>query len=230
MIEACPAWERSQRVFGKWDGVSIGRRTPGFTDANICGDEFVDELGETIIELGLGADYGEIPGHTVWYLTGWTGQAVIFLGEWSPSDRMTEAEEARELRKELLLPWGVDYDQISIGRGDSNSAGRRGIASSVNALMMRAIAREMGRPRCPFDLRPPYKGPGSVRARARIISGACVEGRLYVHESCTRLIHSYRHWMGANDDLKHPFDAAGYIAEHWLSPVVRSGASMTLVR
>ena len=142
---------------------------------------------------------------------------------------MTETEECRALRKELLLPWGVDFDQVAVARGDSNSAGRRGIASSVNNLMDRAVARELGRSRSPCPLRPPYKGPGSVKARARIMSSACIEGRLYVHQDCQRLIHTFRHWMGG-EKLKHPFDAAGYICEHWLSPVTRAGAPYTLVR
>ena len=124
---------------------------------------------------------------------------------------------------------GVDFDQVAVARGDSNSAGRRGIASSVNELMNRAVARELGRSRSPCPLRPPYKGPGSVKARARIMSSACIEGRLYVHQDCQRLIHTFRHWMGG-EKLKHPFDAAGYICEHWLSPVTRAGAPYTLVR
>ena len=128
-----------------------------------------------------------------------------------------------------LLPWGVDFDQVAVARGDSNSAGRRGIASSVNELMNRAVARELGRSRSPCPLRPPYKGPGSVKARARIMSSACIEGRLYVHQDCQRLIHTFRHWMGG-EKHKHPFDAAGYICEHWLSPVTRAGAPYTLVR
>ena len=228
MITETPSWERGQRINAEWQGFTIGRRVPGFTDENICDDDTLEAV--EFEEVGIGVDWGEIPGNTVWYLVGWNGYAVYFLGEWSPSDRMTEAEEVRAVRAELLQPWGVDFDHIQVGRGDSNSAGRRGIAATVNDLINRAMAREMGVSRPPFTFRPPYKGPGSVKARARIVSSACVEGRLYVHQDCTRLIHSYRHWMGANDDLKHPFDAAGYIAEHWLSPITRSGAAMTLVR
>ena len=228
MIADTPSWERGQRILAEWEGYTIGRRVPGFTDSNIVDDEFLNDV--QFSELGLGADWGEVVGNTVWYLVGWDDVAVYYLAEWSPSERMTEAEEVKALRNEVLKPWGVDFDQILVGRGDSNSAGRRGIAATVNQLINRAIAREIGRPRPPFEMKPPYKGPGSVKARARIISSACVEKRLYVHQDCTRLIHSYRHWMGANDSLKHPFDAAGYIGEHWLSPVVRSGASMTLVR
>jgi hypothetical protein len=227
-IAETDALDRGQRIEARWTGFSIGRRIPGFSEENIIDDGDVEAL--QIEELGLGADWGEVASHTVWYLVGWTGTALYVLAEWSPPERMTEAEEVRTLRKQMLRPWGVDFDQIAIGRGDSNSSGRRGIASTVNQLINRAVAHELGRSRPPFEMRPPYKGPGSVRARARIISSACIEGRLYVHESCQRLIHSYRHWMGENNDLKHPFDAAGYIAEYYLSPVTRSGAAYTLVR
>ena len=227
-IAETDALDRAQRIEGRWEGFSISRRVPGFSEENIIGDEEVDDL--IIEEIGWGVDWGEIVGNTIHFIVGWTGSAVYVLGEWSPSDRMTEAEECRALRAELLLPWGVDFDQISVARGDSNSAGRRGVASTVNQLMDRAVARELGRSRSPCPLRPPYKGPGSVKARARILSSACIEGRLYVHQDCQRLIHTFRHWMGENNDLKHPFDAAGYICEHWLSPVTRSGAPYTLVK
>jgi len=222
------ALDRAQRIEARWEGFSIARRVPGFSEINIIDDEEIEAV--QIEEIGWGVDWGEIVGNTIHYLVGWTGSAAYVLGEWSPDSRMTEAEEARALRSELLLPWGVDFDQISTARGDSNSAGRRGIATSVNSLMDRAVARELGRPRSPCQLRPPYKGPGSVKARARILSSACIEGRLYVHQSCQRLIHTLRHWMGSNNDLKHPFDAAGYILEHYLSPVTRSGTTQTLVR
>ena len=227
-IAETDALDRGQRIEARWQGFTIARRIPGFSEMNIIDDEEVESL--QIEEVALGVDWGEVVGNTVWYLVGWTGSAAYVLGEWSPGSRMTEAEEVRALRKELLIPWGVDFDQIAVARGDSNSAGRRGIASTVNQMVNRAIARELGRSRPPFELRPPYKGPGSVRARARILSSACIEGRLYVHQDCQRLIHTLRHWMGANDNLKHPFDAAGYILEHYLSPVTRSGTTQTLVR
>ena len=227
-IAETDALDRGQRIHARWEGFSIARRIPGFSEENIIDDSDVDDL--IIEEIGWGVDWGEIVGNTIHYLVGWNGSAVYVLGEWSPSDRMTEAEECRALRKELLLAWGVDFDQVTVARGDSNSAVRRGIATSVNELMNRAVARELGRSRSPCPLRPPYKGPGSVKARARILSSACIEGRLYVHQDCQRLIHTFRHWMGENNDLKHPFDAAGYICEHCLSPVTRSGAPYTLVR
>ena len=227
-IAETDALDRGQRIEARWQGFTIARRIPGFSEMNIIDDEEAEAL--QVEEVALGVDWGEVVGNTVWYLVGWTGSAAYVLGEWSPGSRMTEAEEVRALRKELLIPWGVDFDQIAVARGDSNSAGRRGIASTVNQMVNRAIAHELGRSRPPFELRPPYKGPGSVRARARILSSACIEGRLYVHQDCQRLIHTLRHWMGANDNLKHPFDAAGYILEHYLSPVTRSGTTQTLVR
>jgi len=69
-----------------------------------------------------------------------------------------------------------------------------------------------------------------VRARARILSSACIEGRLYVLQDCQLLIHTLRHGMGENNDLKRPCDGRRYILEHYLSPVTRSGTTQTLVR
>ena len=83
---------------------------------------------------------------------------------------------------------------------------------------MRELAKIAGSSRTPIDVKVPYKRRGSVAARTRLISSACVDGRLRVHESCSRLIHSMRHWRGENSDLKDPLDAMGYMAEVWLSP------------
>jgi hypothetical protein len=79
-IAETDALDRAQRIEGRWEGFSIARRVPGFSEENIIGDEEVDDL--IIEEIGWGVDWGEIVGHTIHFLVGWTGSAVYVLGEW----------------------------------------------------------------------------------------------------------------------------------------------------
>ena len=117
----------------------------------------------------------------------------------------------------MMKPWGIGLHQVDEARGDSNSAGRLGLGLSVNETLERAFADLAGSSRPPFAIRVPYKGRGSIKARARLLNAAAIDGRFRVHESCPKLIHSLRHWRGQNDDLKHPFDALAYIADVYLT-------------
>ena len=89
---------------------------------------------------------------------------------------------------------------------------------SVNDMLERAFADLVGSSRPPFSIRVPYKGRGSVKARARMLNAASVDGRFFVHESCSSLIHTLRHWRGENNDLKHSYDAVSYICDVYLQP------------
>jgi len=217
LIEKCDPWERAQRVHALWEGVMPGRWVPAFGIENVFED--MQFSADKIRAIGLGADYGERPGNTIWYLALCTTDGKVYiLAEWSPTDRMSEAEEAQGVLEELLEPIGLGLHDVTVARGDSNSAGRRGVALSINELLMQHFARLTRTGRPPFEIRPPYKGAGSVKARARMLNSACAEGRFMVHASCQRLQQSLRNWTGMNDHHKHAFDAAGYIAEEWLAP------------
>lgn len=221
-IDECDPQDRNQRIKAGWVGVSLARWIPGF--ANLLGVDVFDDdevLPPEADVCALGADYGERPGATVWMLilVDEVSSRVWVLGEWVSQGRLTEVEEAQAVHDELLKAWSVTWHNISMMRGDSNSSGRRGVATSINDLMTRAIARSAKLPRCPFNIETPYKGPGSVRARARMVNTAILEGRLKVHEGCTNLRETLSHWCGqSNSELKHAFDAFGYIAEDWLAP------------
>jgi len=217
LINGCDPWEKAQRVHAKWRGAVSGRWVPSFSTDNIFSDSqfSVDDIQG----IGLGADYGEKPGHTVWYLVLYMNDGVLnVISEFAPQEAMSEAEEVRAVKAHLFDPLGLSLAAVTHARGDSNSSGHRGAAVTLNGLLNRHFARLMPNGRPPFELRPPYKGPGSVRARARMINSACAEGRFRVHESCHRLIDTLTRWMGLNDNLKHAFDAVGYIADVWLSP------------
>jgi hypothetical protein len=229
LIRDCDAWERAQRVHAKWRGTVAGRWVPAFDADHIFSDMSFE--GGEVVSIGLGADYGEKPGNTIWYIGLYTRSGKVFiLGEWSPDERMTEAQEAKGVYEALVKPLGISLHDIDVARGDSNSAGHRGIALSVNELLMRHFAGLTRSNTPPFDIRPPYKGPGSVRARARMLNTACAEGRFFVHETCYRLIDTLTRWMGHNDDLKHAFDAAGYLSEVWLAPGGSSAHSHLIIK
>jgi hypothetical protein len=204
-------WEYAQRVEGAWEGIS--------TDAwiSFSEDNIFEDPPTGIERLGIGWDHGEKPGASVAYLVGWDGYRLWVLDEYASNDRNTPKAEAKEIA-EMLRAWGVGLHQIDEARGDANSAGRLGLGFSVNELLERAFADLLGQSRPPFNIQVPWKGSGSVKARARMLSSACVEGRFMVHQDCTRLISALRHWRGeSGGDLKHHFDAVGYISEVYLT-------------
>ena len=210
-IKSYGPWEMAQRVEGAWSGVTVDRWI-SFSEENVFSD-----VPTGIQSLGLGWDHGEQPGSSICYLVGWDSERLWVLDEYVSKERNTPADEARQIIH-MLKQWNVEPWQIDEARGDSNSAGRLGLGFSVNQLLERGFAKALGSARPPFSIQVPYKGPGSVRARARMISSACVEGRFMVHEGCGNLISTLRHWRGETaGDLKHAFDAVGYIAECYLT-------------
>lgn len=220
------AWEIRQRVYGEWEGVTEGRMIASYGDACVFADEDVPGQFES---LGLGWDHGEKPGAQVCYLVGWDGHRLWVLGEYVSSDRATPAEDAAGAWA-LCQRWGIEspYD-IAEARGDSNSAGKLGLGASVNDMLEREFARMFKVEAPPFRIRVPYKGKGSIRNRARMVDAACAGGRFRVHESCHKLDATLRNWTGANDDLKHSFDAVGYIADHYLDPGKLASSSRLVI-
>jgi hypothetical protein len=209
-INSYGPFEYDQRVKGAWQGVSNDRWIAGFGDDNLF-----SEPPKNIESLGLGFDHGERPGASVCYLVGYDGSTAWVLAEYQNEERNTPLMEAKAIT-EMIGAWGIKLTQIEHAFGDSNSSGRLGLGFSVNSLLERAFADIMKQARPPFDIRVPYKGPGSIKARARMMNTAAIEGRLRVHESCTSLINTLRYWRGGNDDLKHSFDSCGYICDTYL--------------
>jgi len=221
----CSPWEYRQRILSEWDGLTADRWVSGFTEGNL----FEDEQAPVNVEaIGLGWDHGERPGKSICHLIAWDGLTVWVLDEYSNTEQSTPREEAAAVIA-MAKRWGVSPYEISEARGDSNSAGRLGLGFSLNEIYMRAFSELVGSSRPPFRISIPHKRRGSVNARVRLISNACVDGRLRVHRRCPRLIHSLRHWRGANDDLKDPFDSMGYISEVYLSPALQAGQPGRLI-
>ena len=223
-ISECSPWEYNQRILSQWDGLTADRWVTGFSEGNIFTD---DEAPERVEKVGLGWDHGERPGKSICYLVVFDGSRVWVLDEYSNDDRDTPKSEAKAVF-DMLARWGVNLDGVTDARGDVNSAGRLGMGFTMNDLLERAFAELAGSSRPPFNIQTPYKKRGSVDARVRLISHACVDGKLRVHHKCARLIHTLRHWRGQNNDLKDPFDAMGYISEVYLSPAL-GGSSGRLI-
>ena len=214
-IASIPLHERSIRINAGWEGITISRQVPGFSSANIF-EVGPDHPLDNLVSLGIGVDYGQKPSHTVYTLVGWSevNNTLYCLNEWAPDATMSTREEIIGVQDHLLKPWGVDFYHIEHWRGDSNSAGRMGIGGTINTILEREIADLLGSPTSVISCRPPYKRAGSVKARSRLISSKCVEGKCMVHVDCTRIISSLRHWMGEpRSRFKHGFDAFGYISD-----------------
>ena len=215
-------WEYAQRVEAAWEGVTTDRWI-SFSE-----DNCFTTPPEAVEAVGLGWDHGERPGNSVCYLVAWDGSRLWVLDEYTSQERNTPAGEAKEIM-EMLKRWGVSPKMIDQARGDSNSAGRLGLGLRVNELLERAFAHITGSARPPFEIRVPYKGRGSVRTRARMLSAACVDGRFNVHsERCPNLVKTLRHWRGENSDLKHSYDAVSYIAECWLADELQTPGRMII--
>jgi len=221
----CSPWEYNQRILAQWEGLTKDRWVSGFSEGNLFDDE---DMPKNIQAIGLGFDHGERPGKSVCHLVAWDGFTVWVLDEHSDDELSTPASEARAIT-EMLRSWGIEPSDVDEARGDSNSAGKLGLGFTMNDLYMREFARIVGASTPPFDLRVPYKRRGSIDARVRMLSSACVDGRFRVHRGCTRLIHTLRHWRGANDDLKDPFDSCGYISEIYLAPSGNKGPGLMLI-
>lgn len=224
-INECSPWEYQQRILSDWNGITKGRWVSGFTEGNIFDDI---EAPSKVEAIGLGWDHGELPGKSLCYLVVFDGLSVWVLDEYSNDDRSTPATEAAAV-VEMLERWGLSMSDVSDARGDVNSGGRLGMGFTMNELLMRAFAHIAGTSRPPFRIAVPYKKRGSVDARVRLTSNACVDGRLRVHHKCAKLINALRHWRGENNDLKDPFDAAMYISEVYLSPALSPNSAGRLI-
>lgn len=235
-IAAMPSWERSIRCEAGWDSITISRRVPGFSKERNTFDQSEEHPLNDLTSIGIGCDWGITVGNTVFILVGYaeTSKILYVLGEYTPTDRMTPREECAAVQENLLAEWGLNFFQVEHFRGDSNSAGRRSVAASCNNLFERAVAEHHGKSQAIFNCRSPYKGRGSVLARARMLSSSALEGKLMVHQSCQRVIASLQHWDGSTstEKLKHSYDALAYVSDVYLGLDRSRGDKMqfTIVR
>lgn len=214
-IAVCLPTERPQRIRGEWEGVTVDRLLDGFDEQTVSDEEPTGE-----VQVLLGADHGERPGSEVWVLLfawrqGGAWHAHVW-DEYQSRSRTTPEQDAEHVRR-MLERHGLSLYDVDRARGDVNTAGKSHARWTVNEAFERAFASLAGGHR-PFAIERPRKGPGSIMRAARVVNVALLDRRLRVHPRCERIIETMRHWTGADDDLKHPFDALGYITYDLLDP------------
>jgi hypothetical protein len=110
----------------------------------------------------------------------------------------------------MLSRLGLRLEQVRAAYGDINSAGKLGGGYSCNEALEDSLALQMHQSRCPVSFEVPSKRRGSVTLGEGRMSHAIIENRWFVHESCTALLASYRHYTGREEDLKHALDGVRY--------------------
>lgn len=209
-------WEVRQRRDGDWEGLTESRRFVSFTEGCVVDDSFCAAMKAT--EIRLCWDHGEGTNNQVCHLLIGDGRRWIVADEVISEKGSTPSMDAR-LSIGLLTRWGLTVDHVTAAYGDTNSAGKAGSGSSVNALLEAAITDLSRRSVPPFEIRRPNKRAGSVAAGERAMNSLLREGRLFVTLRCTSLIHSLQHYTGSEQDLKHPIDSVRYgLSDVLLSP------------
>lgn len=224
-IASYSPWEYAQRVEGSWSGVTKDRYLSGFSEGCVID---VDPL-PSMERIGIGIDHGEQVGKEYAVLVGTDGYRSYALDEYNALAGSTPAMDAAAILA-MLARWGVSPFQVSICRGDTNSAGKLGSGLSVNAILEAEFARLTKMSHPPFRVAIPNKGKGSVDAGLRMMNTAFISGRLIILPSCPRLIHSAQHWRGKGDsDLKDAIDAARYVLTDFIDTTPRGASKLVMV-
>lgn len=207
-------WERMQRVYGEWEGISSKRKLSAFAEARVR--ESMAWAPGLPIHVGIGIDHGEAIGHQVAVLVYWQdggrGQRRAHAVDECANERVgTEVDDAGDILA-MLGRNGLELRHVDKVVGDINSAGKRGGGRSVNECLAAALNELAGYPDVLVDIEPARKG--RVDSGVRDLDLALMRDDLAIHPRCTRLVESARYWDGtpATERYKHPLDGLRYIA------------------
>lgn len=218
-------WEYAQRVEAAWSGVTKDRYLHGFSEGCVID---VDPL-PAMTKIGLGIDHGEKIGKEYAVLVGTDGYRTYLLDEYNAPASSTPAMDAKAIL-DMLTRWGLSPFQVSVCRGDTNSAGKLGSGLSVNSILETEFARLTKMAVPPFRVAIPNKGKGSVDAGLRMMNTAFLSGRLIALPGCARFIHSAQHWRGKGDsDLKDALDGARYVLTEFIGDQPMRSGKLTMV-
>jgi hypothetical protein len=128
----------------------------------------------------------------------------------------------------MLSSLGLHMEQVRAAYGDMNSAGKLGGGYSCNEAMEDSLAMQLHQSRCPVAFEVPGKRKGSVTLGEGRIAHAIIENRWLVHESCTSLLASFRHYTGKEEDLKHAIDGVRYAVWDLLLEGAKASARSTV--
>jgi phage terminase large subunit-like protein len=220
--------EYEQRVNGAWDGITTGRVFGAFNPKK----HVFTEPPDFDYLLVLGGDHGEKAGSEVIFLLGVVetgdGFELYVLAEYVSPGNTKPEDDARGVLA-MLARFGWDLFEVRYMRGDVNTGGKLGDGYSINALLEREFATLARSKNPPFKIMIPDKSKGSIVGGCKKINFGFAEDRIYVHESCTTLIKTLRHWTGLNDDLKHAADAFRYVAVDFLNHNPLDAASEAVI-
>lgn len=199
--------ERPQRMHGHWHGESDDRFFEGFSQRAIC-----DELPRGEVKIALGIDHGEGIGKEAAILMLYTEgdyPRIWIIDEYNNKKRTDPDEDAAGIL-EMLARHDIRPQEVDLAVGDINSLGKGGGGIKVNDALAEAIRRQSKTKHPPIVIRSARKGRGSVMYGSRLINYAFRRADLTIHPRCKNLIHSFQHFKGSEEDLKHNLDAARY--------------------
>jgi hypothetical protein len=209
MMSASP-WQYDQRVRAGWEGgMADDRLLRGFSDANVSRS---DPPGK--VKIGIAMDHGEIAGHQVAVLFGYSGSRIWVLDEYVSEIATGPEEDARSVII-MLRKHGISVETgVDLAVGDVNTVGKSAAGWKVNEAIEDAIRLQCGRMTPAFKIKPVYKGPGAKEWGLRCINYASRRGDLSVHPRCHKILESLRHWKGTTNGedgkLSHAADALRY--------------------
>ena len=199
--------ERPQRMHGHWHGESPDRFFEGFSQRSVS-----DELPRGEVKIALGIDHGEGIGKEAAILMLYTEgdyPKIWILDEYNNTKRTDPDEDAAGIL-EMLARHDIQPQEVDLAVGDINSLGKGGGGIKVNDALAEAIRRQTKTKHLPIVIRSARKGRGSVMYGSRLINYAFRRADLTIHPRCKNLIHSFQHFKGSEEDLKHNLDAARY--------------------
>ena len=208
-------------IDGEWQVEHRDRELAGWSDKYI----FTQHDGlPRFAEYGIGIDYGQASDRTVAILAAYSPERGVYvLEEWVGDGKVPILEQAAAIRR-IVRRRGLHLKDIAHRIGDINSAGMYGYIGSMNEALTDAMKQVVRAERDPalgpdWMFVPANKRRGSVGYRLRLLNGSLAAQRLWVHESCNRLITSmrtYKPGLKSSLVLKDPLDALGYVAETWV--------------
>lgn len=215
-----PTFQRPQRVFGEWDGVTVDRWLDCFDEARHV-EFFQPPPGAT---LGIGIDYGLLPGKTRATLIALREERSKRPEVWywdetgAPEDETWGQLELADGIMAMLERNGLDYWDIDVWVGDRSAQGKSRKLENRDLRAALAAAVGINYSDAKF-IQVPKKGTGSVPYGCAVLNGLFRRNLAKVHPRCRRLISFFNHFNGDPRHVtKDAGDSARYIVTSTLDP------------
>ena len=206
--------ERPQRMHGHWHGESPNRFFEAFSPLMV-----VKDMPRGEVKIAIGIDHGEGVGKEAAILMLYTSgeyPKIWIIDEYINTKRTDQDEDAAGILA-MLARHDIRPQEVDLCVGDINSAGKGAGGIKVNDALGDAIHRQSKTKHPPIVIRSARKGRGSVMYGSRLVNYAFRRGDLTIHPRCKTLIHSFQHFKGSEEDLKHTLDATRYVISEIVS-------------